>query len=180
MYVCMYVCSRVQKFPAWHTKAAPNGKCCEGYVVPSRVTSSQMWKVCWNKGRLRWKIAKLFYFCHLKKFVRPETFGPYHVCMYVLPDVYKTQSVTHREKLVRERRAKGDIWPQQRRSNGHDKITYVVFSSRAAILNLRCTDFKGSVNLDTKNSTTLFALTANWNTAFHSRMNAGNKVIYGF
>ena len=24
MYVCMYVRSRVQKFPAWHTKAAPN------------------------------------------------------------------------------------------------------------------------------------------------------------
>ena len=71
--------SRVQKFPAWHTKAAPNGKCCEGYIVPSRVTGSRMWKVCWNKGRLRCKIAKLFYFCHLKKLVRPETFGPYHV-----------------------------------------------------------------------------------------------------
>ena len=28
----------------------------------------------WNKGRLCWKIAKLFYFCHLKKVVRPETF----------------------------------------------------------------------------------------------------------
>ena len=26
-----------QKFPAWHTKAAPNGKCCEGYTVPSMV-----------------------------------------------------------------------------------------------------------------------------------------------
>ena len=31
------------------------------------------------KGRLCWKIAKLFYFCHLKKLVRPETFGPYYV-----------------------------------------------------------------------------------------------------
>ena len=31
--VC-YIRSRVQKFPAWHTKAAPNGKCCEGYIVP--------------------------------------------------------------------------------------------------------------------------------------------------
>ena len=29
--------SRVQKFPARHTKAAPNGKCCEGYIVPSMV-----------------------------------------------------------------------------------------------------------------------------------------------
>ena len=37
------------------------------------------WKVCWNRGRLCWKIAKLFYFCHLKKLVRPETFGPYYV-----------------------------------------------------------------------------------------------------
>ena len=36
-----------------------------------------MWKVCWNKERLCWKIAKLFYFCHLKKSVRQETFGPY-------------------------------------------------------------------------------------------------------
>ena len=35
------------------------------------VTSSQMWKV--------WIIAKLFYFCHLKKLVRLETFGPYYV-----------------------------------------------------------------------------------------------------
>ena len=26
------ISSRVQMFPAWHTKAAPNGKCCEGYT----------------------------------------------------------------------------------------------------------------------------------------------------
>ena len=32
-----HVRSSVQKFPAWHTKAAPNGKCCEGYTVPSMV-----------------------------------------------------------------------------------------------------------------------------------------------
>ena len=32
-----YVRGRVQKFPAWHTKAAPNGKCCEGYIAPSMV-----------------------------------------------------------------------------------------------------------------------------------------------
>ena len=31
------------------------------------------------KGGLCWKIAKLFYFCRLKKLVRPETYGPYHV-----------------------------------------------------------------------------------------------------
>ena len=34
------------------------------------------------KGGLCWKIAKLFYFCHLKKLVRPETFGPYYVVLY--------------------------------------------------------------------------------------------------
>jgi hypothetical protein len=46
--------SRVQKFPAWHTKAAPNWKCCKGYIVlfeGHTVTSSRVWKVCWNKGR---------------------------------------------------------------------------------------------------------------------------------
>ena len=36
-FICLMVSSRVQKFPAWHTKAAPNGKCCEGYIVPSMV-----------------------------------------------------------------------------------------------------------------------------------------------
>ena len=41
-------------------------------------------KVCWNKGRLRWKIANLFYFCHLKKLFRPETFGPYQVHGYYI------------------------------------------------------------------------------------------------
>ena len=66
-------------FPAWHTKAAPSGKCCEGYIVPSMVRLIYQFQACWNKGRLCWKIAKLFYFCHLKKLVRPETFGPYHV-----------------------------------------------------------------------------------------------------
>ena len=43
--------------------------------------------MCWNKGRLCWKIAKLFYFCHLKELVRPETFGPYYVCSNILPNV---------------------------------------------------------------------------------------------
>ena len=78
-FCSLHIRSRVQKFPAWHTKAAPNEKCCVGYIVPSMVTSTQMWKVSWTKWRLCWKTAKLFYFCHLKKLVRPETFGPYYV-----------------------------------------------------------------------------------------------------
>ena len=45
--------------------------------------------MCWNKGRLCWKIAKLFYFCHLKKLVRPETFGPYYV-YYVFSRIFST------------------------------------------------------------------------------------------
>ena len=40
--------------------------------------------MCWDKGRLCWKIAKLFYFCHLKKLARPETFGPYYVILVIL------------------------------------------------------------------------------------------------
>ena len=35
-----------------------------------------------SKGRLCRKIAKLFYFCRLKKLVRPEIFGPYYVCVF--------------------------------------------------------------------------------------------------
>ena len=63
----LHIRSRVQKSPAWHTKAASNGKCCEGYIVPSMVSLMYQIVVYWNKGRLCWKIAKLFYFCHLKK-----------------------------------------------------------------------------------------------------------------
>ena len=37
MYIHTYLLSTVQKFPAWHTNAAPNGKCCEGCIVPSMV-----------------------------------------------------------------------------------------------------------------------------------------------
>ena len=47
--------------------------------MPSMVRLMYQFQTCWNKGRLCWKIAKLFYFCHLRKLVRPETFGPYHV-----------------------------------------------------------------------------------------------------
>ena len=49
-----------------------------------------MWKVCWSKGRLYWKIAKLFHFCHLSKLVRPETYGPYHVQAYTCPSPFVT------------------------------------------------------------------------------------------
>jgi hypothetical protein len=50
-----------------------------------------MWKVCWNKGRLYWKITKLFHFSHLKKLVRPENFGHYHVTILERSD---SQSVS--------------------------------------------------------------------------------------
>ena len=50
--------------------------------------------MCWNKGRLCWKTAKLFYFCHLKKLVRPETFGLYYV------SVEETQSLKNLVYLV--------------------------------------------------------------------------------
>ena len=68
-----HIRSMVQKFPSWYTKAAPNGKCCEGSMV------RLMYQYEMNKGRLYLKIAKLFCFCHFKKLVRPETFGPYHL-----------------------------------------------------------------------------------------------------
>ena len=44
--------SMVQKFPASLTKAAPNGKCCEGYIVPSMVRLMYQLKSVLNKGRL--------------------------------------------------------------------------------------------------------------------------------
>ena len=74
-----HIRSRVQKLPAWYTKAAPNGKCCKGYIALSMVRLMYQIQACWNKGRLCWKIANLFYFCHLKRLVRAETFGPYYI-----------------------------------------------------------------------------------------------------
>jgi hypothetical protein len=50
-----HIRSRVQKFPARDTKAAPNKKMLRGYVVPfeeHKVTTSQMYKVCCNKDRI--------------------------------------------------------------------------------------------------------------------------------
>ena len=43
-----FIRSRVQKFPAWHTKAPPNGKCCEGYIVPSMVRLMYQLKSVWK------------------------------------------------------------------------------------------------------------------------------------
>ena len=34
-------------------------------------------------------MAKLFYFCHLKKLVRPETFGPYYVVIISQLELFK-------------------------------------------------------------------------------------------
>jgi hypothetical protein len=35
--ITLFLRGRFLKFPALHTKAAPNGKCCEGYIAPSMV-----------------------------------------------------------------------------------------------------------------------------------------------
>ena len=94
--------SGVQKFPAWDTKAAPNGKCCEGYIVTSMARLMYQLKMCWNKGRLCWKIAKLFYFCHLKKLVRPENFWTLlRTSLMCYDDKYLEQR--HLEGCARER-----------------------------------------------------------------------------
>ena len=47
--------------------------------------------MCWNKGRLCWKIAKMFYFCHLKNLVSPEYFGPCYVRLGSLKQRRKEQ-----------------------------------------------------------------------------------------
>ena len=49
------------------------------------------------------KNRNLFYFCHLKKLVRPETFGHYYVCihtyihiyLYIHAYVYNAHTCTH-------------------------------------------------------------------------------------
>ena len=60
--------------------------------------------MCWNKGRLCWKIANLFYFCHLKKLVRPETFGTYyvrmHACLVIKQELMVIVSRRHHHHIV--------------------------------------------------------------------------------
>ena len=64
--------------------------------------------MCWNKRRLCWKIAKLFYFCHLKKLVRPETFVPYYVpnkilnCVTIWTKIIRTLfKYSHRNSTIK-------------------------------------------------------------------------------
>ena len=64
-----------------------------------------MWKVCWNKGRLCWKIAKLFYFCHLKMLVRPETFGPHYV-----PNFFSMVVTTRWQRIFASVISQNQMW----------------------------------------------------------------------
>jgi hypothetical protein len=75
--------------------------------------------MCWNKGRLFWKIAKLFYFYHLKKLVRPEILDP---TSYIINDKIVEQKLLNTklqrlsEKLI-IRRTQQDIFINVRRSS---------------------------------------------------------------
>jgi len=45
-------------------------------------------------------MAKLFYFCHLKKLVRPETFGPYHVAAAAVIAAHIFEEMEEAEQLL--------------------------------------------------------------------------------
>ena len=64
---CYVIRSSVQKFPAWHTKAAPNGKCCEGYIVPSMVRLMYQLKSVLKNRETMLKNSKFVLFVTLKK-----------------------------------------------------------------------------------------------------------------
>ena len=54
------------------------------------------------------KNRKLFYFCRLKKLVRPETFGPHYVrfcALYLLADILKRHSILLADTLLA-----GECW----------------------------------------------------------------------
>ena len=46
------------------------------------------------------KIAKMFYSCHLKKLVRPETFGPYYVPLHKSKVLHGLFSVSDKNVFV--------------------------------------------------------------------------------
>ena len=73
--------------------------------------------MCSNKGRLCWKIAKLFYFCHLKKLVRPETFGAYYEYSGLSPGICPL-SVKKRNKKLR----KLDLFPSSGGKTNRDNV----------------------------------------------------------
>jgi len=55
--------------------SAPNGKCWEGYIAPCMVRLMYQYRLKWRETILN--NSKIFiHFCHLIKFVRPETFRP--------------------------------------------------------------------------------------------------------
>ena len=77
------------------------------------------------------KNTKVFYFCHLKKLVRPETFGPYYVLGRCLPGgkgINRTIAKTHQvfdgrvemeASGVRRKSAKHSIMSFEFRSQNH-------------------------------------------------------------
>ena len=85
-----------------------------------------MWKVCWNKGRLCWKIAKLFYFCHLKKLVRPETLGPYYV--------FLTQNLKYKKPFLGPSNVRT---PRNNIKYNHFKLALAKFRSYQSLLAIK-------------------------------------------
>ena len=75
-----YILSRVQNVSGLTYKSRDQWKVLWGmYSAIYGEVNVSVEKCVEIKGRLCWKGAKLFYFCHFKKLVRPETFGPYCV-----------------------------------------------------------------------------------------------------
>ena len=97
--------SRVQNFPVWHTKAAPNGKCCEGYIVPSRVTIHRCEKCVEIKGDYVKKQQSCFISVTLKslsgrKLLDPTTYMDifYSFLRYLLSPYLRQFPFLRREK----------------------------------------------------------------------------------
>jgi hypothetical protein len=92
--ICIYIHTHthtqgwVKKFPAWY-KSRAKWKMLRGIhrAVFGEVNISV--SVCVEiKGDYIKQMAKLFYFCHLKKFVRPENFGPTLAYIYIYIYIY--------------------------------------------------------------------------------------------
>jgi len=65
---------RVQKLPALQTKAAPNGKCCEGYIVPSVVRLMHKFQVATCSSMLE---ALVLVGCVALSYCNVESLVPY-------------------------------------------------------------------------------------------------------
>ena len=105
---------------------------------------------------------------------------PATMCQYIAKCARTWAGTFHRKQCTSLRessRVKQTLPVQTTRTGKPSQLRFLTWGPRTPRGIMY--NFSRSVNLDGGGTTTLFALTSNWNFTFKSITNAGDKVIYG-